>query len=89
MKNFFEHENQPFSPSLSGIGQQWQGTKSDLLDCLEQGAPSSKGITNVDKKVIGGAIIIHLLRSCDCRTFEDYTQNIFQPFITSSLGKVK
>ena len=48
-----------------------------------------KGITNVDKKVIGGAIIIHLLRSCDCRTFEDYTQNIFQPFITSILGKVK
>ena len=76
MNNFFKHENQTFPPSLSSMGQQRQGTKSDLLDCLEQGAPSSKGIMDVDAKVLGGAVIIHLLRPCGCRTFEDYAQNI-------------
>ena len=89
MNNFFEHENHPFPPSLSGEGQQRQGTKSDLLDCLEQCAPSSKGITDVDAKVLDGAVIIHMLRPRGCRFFKDYAQNIFQPFIMSSLDKVK
>ena len=89
MNNFFEHENHPFPPSLSGEGQQRQGTKSDLLDCLEQCAPSSKGITDVDAKVLDGAVIIHMLRPRGCRLFKDYAQNIFQPFIMSSLDKVK
>ena len=71
------------------MDQQRQGTKSDLLDCLEQSAPSSKGIMDFDEKVVDEAVIIYMLRPRDCRTIEDYVQNICQPFITSSLGKVK
>ena len=89
MNNFFEHENQPFPPSLSGMGQQRYGTKSDLLECIEQCVPSSKGTTDVDAKVLDGAVIIHMLRPIGCRFFADYAQNIFKPFIISSLDKVK
>ena len=48
MNNFFEHENQQFPPSLSDMGQQRQGTKSDLLDCLDQCATSTKDASCVD-----------------------------------------
>ena len=77
MKYFFEHKNQPFPQSLSDIGQQRQGTKLDLLDCLEECAPSSKGATDVDVKVLDGAVIIYMLRPHGCQTFEHYDQNVF------------
>ena len=88
MDDFFKRENSPFPPSLSDMGQQRQGTKSDLLDCLEQCAPSIKGVTDVDAIVIDGAVIIHMLKPGSCRTFEDYAQNVFKPYITSKLSKV-
>ena len=57
MQNFFAHENHLYPPSLSDMGQLRQGTKSDLLDCLEQGAPSCHERTNVDESVIDGAVV--------------------------------
>ena len=35
LDTFFKHENGPFPPSLSNNGQLRQGTKSDIVDCLE------------------------------------------------------
>ena len=49
----------------------------------------SKTTTDVDAKVLDGAVIIHMLRPRGCRFFADYAQNIFKPFIISSLDKVK
>ena len=62
MQNFFAHENHLYPPSLSDMGQLRQGTKSDLLDCLEQCAPSSHERTNVDAMVIDGAVSVHSLK---------------------------
>ena len=39
LDDFFRHENQPYPPSLSKAGKLRSGTKSDLLDCLEDIAP--------------------------------------------------
>ena len=36
LQNFFKHENQPWPPSFSQYGELCSGTKSDLLQCLEE-----------------------------------------------------
>ncbi|KAL8591519.1 hypothetical protein ACOMHN_000534 [Nucella lapillus] len=46
LEKFFMHENQPYPPSLSKLGELRSGKKADLLACLSQkqnlrGAPSS------------------------------------------------
>lgn len=88
LDSFFQHENQKCPPSLSDMGQLRQGTKSDLLDCLEQCAPSGQDAPHVDVKIFDGAAVIHMLRPGGSRTFEDYAQNVFLPFVTSQLESV-
>ena len=89
LDNFFQHENQEHPPSLSHMGQLRQGKKSDLLDCLEKCVPSIQDYPQVDVQVFDGPVIIHMLKPGGSRTFEDYAKNIFLPFITLRLKKVK
>ena len=64
------------------MGQQYEGTTLDLLDCLEQCASSNA-------TVLDGAFIIHKLTPLNSRTLEDYGMNVFKPFITRELDKVE
>ena len=86
--NFFEHENQACPPSISDMGQLRQGSKSDLLECLANCSPSSQNMSEVDAKVFDGAAIVHMLRPGVSRTFDDYAQQIFIPYIISQLVSV-
>ena len=87
--NFFEVENTPFPRSLSEMGQQYEGKKSDLLDCFEQCAPSDKEKSDVDATVLDGAFIVHKMKPLNSRTFEEYAMNVFKPFILRELEKVQ
>ena len=86
---FFECENQHFPPSLSDLGQQRQGTKSDLLVCFEQCAPSSRERIQVDAMVFDGAVTVHMLKPAGCRIFKEYIEKIYHPYIKLELNKVE
>ena len=66
------------------MGQLLQGSKSDIRPPL-QSASIHPGI---DTKVLGRAAIVHMARPGACRTFEEYSQQIFLPYITSQLETV-
>ena len=62
--------------------------KSEILQCLE----CDKDVTespDVDAKIIDGAAIINMLRSSTGKTFQDYANNTFIPFIAHLLKNVK
>jgi hypothetical protein len=88
LDSFFQHENQACPPSISDMGQLRQGSKSDLLDVLGKCSPASHNSPDVDAKVLDGAAVIHMLKPGGCRTFEEYSQRVFIPYIASQLETV-
>lgn len=91
LDNFFSHENQPVPPSLSQGGALRQGTKSDLVHCLTSvdDSVSETTIGHVDAVVIDGAAAVHMLKPGTVKTFQDYADNVFVPYITSQLKDTK
>ena len=86
---FFRHENRPYPPSISDLGELKLPIKSDLLDCLEQLVPSCKTPPEVDVKVFDGAVLVHMLRPSGCKTFKDYNDKVFQTYIEGQLRDVQ
>ena len=81
---FFAHENQSTPPSLSDFGKLKLGKKSDLLDSLpfsNQHIPPEK----VDCKIYDAPAIVHFLPTGAARTFEEYAEVVFLPYITHQL----
>ena len=71
LDDFFTHENQACPPALSHMGKMRQGTKSDLVGCLEELVPSQKNTVvspPVEAVILDGAAIVNLLspRSWQC-----------------------
>ena len=83
LDSFFEHENQACPPSISDMGQLRQGSKSDLMECLTKSSQPASVHPGIDAKVLDGAAIVHMVRPGACRTFEEYSQQMFLPYITS------
>ena len=88
LDSFFEHENQACPPSISDMGQLRQGSKSDLMECLTKSSQPASIHPGIDAKVLDGAAIVHMVRPGACRTFEEYSQQRFLPYITSQLETV-
>ena len=66
-----------------------QGTKSDLLHCLESCAPCTTVSQQVDAKVLDGPAIVHMLQPGACKTFHTYATDIVMPYINSQLDSVQ
>ena len=88
LDSFFEHENQACPPSISDMGQLRQGSKSDLMACLTKSSQPASVHSGIDAKVLDGAAIVHMVRPGACRTFEEYSKQMFLPYITSQLETV-
>jgi len=87
---FFAHENQACPPSLSDMGNLRQCKKSDLLPCLQNTQPGKVVHDRepiVEAEVLDGAAIIHMLQPKDVKTFDDYAEHIFMPYIRRQLQK--
>ena len=85
LHEFFAHEIQPFPPSLSDLGKLYlPGTKSDMLNCIEQcevpACPSMYGCT-----VLDGAVIVHILSTKAVCTFSEYAEKVFIPYLIDQL----
>ena len=92
MDAFFAHENHAWPPSLASNGIMHHTSKSDLLECLEPLVPHPESIPKVDVKIIDGAALVHMLdphkSSIPIRTFMDYSQLAFLPYIKHILQDV-
>ena len=89
LEGFFCHENQSFPPSLSQYGQLRSGTKSDLLSCLEKICPAQAEMPNVDALLLDGAEILHMQKPGASKTFQEYSQYVFLPYVISKLRNVR
>ncbi|XP_076078833.1 uncharacterized protein LOC143048849 [Mytilus galloprovincialis] len=85
LDEFFPHENQAYPPSLSQFGQLRLGSKSDLLVPLEKMCVIVTEIPDVDAIILDGAVIVNILKPRFCKTFEDYSKQVFLPHINNYL----
>ena len=90
LDEFFKHENNPFPPAISQMGGLRTGTKSDLIRCLESVNPVQDEYSQpmVQVSILDGAAIINMLRPGAVRTFLDYANDVFKPYIISQLQHV-
>ena len=88
LDNFFSHENQSSPPSLSNEGSPRSGDKSALLPYLESECTIQSNAPAVDVKVFDGAAIVQMLNQKMCRTFKDYSDEVFAPYMLHQLQTV-
>ncbi|CAC5423562.1 unnamed protein product [Mytilus coruscus] len=87
LEDLFENNINP--PALSQNGKISLGTKSDLLSkCLEQLTTTTGDVPEVDVLVIDGAAIMNMLKPSTSRTFDDYADLVFCPYIRKHLETV-
>ena len=77
---FFSHENQCHPPSLSDLGNLHLGQKSAQLTCLNV-ADQPASPKNLDAKVFDGSAVVHFLPISAVRTFDEYAEKVFLPFM--------
>ena len=87
MDVFFKYENVQYPPSLSDNGELRLPTrKSDLLECLDSGRiPEPPG--QFDARIVDGATIVHSLPITQGKTFHDYAEKVFMPWIYQKLER--
>ena len=91
LDEFFSHENQPYPPSISKHGELRSCNKSELLKSLETVHTTPLSNTpNVDALLIDGAALINMLKpNGACKTFSDYAEQVYLPYIKEQLRKVQ
>jgi len=87
LEEFFSHENQPFPPSLSDSGKLRLGTKSDIIHCLQDGIIIPHASPTSEVVVLDGAVIVNILKPGSAKTFGEYAQDIFLPYVRSQLER--
>ena len=63
------------------------GIKSDLLRCLESDLLEHNAVPVADAVIIDGAAIVQMLNHGTARTFKEYEELVFAPYISAQLEK--
>ena len=95
LDEFFKYENQPFPPALTDeTGSLRLGSKSDLLQCLVGDDDDSDENENVHVEpvnataiILDGAAIVQMLKPGTSKTFKEYSEQVFLPYVKSQLQK--
>lgn len=78
---------------MSKFGNLRTGNKSDLLGCLEKLNNDTNTAEPVnphtDVLLLDGAAIVHMLEPGTAKTFKDYCQDVFIPYLLNKLQNVK
>ncbi|KAK0064657.1 hypothetical protein Bpfe_005746 [Biomphalaria pfeifferi] len=85
LTDFFSYENQLAPPSLSCDGRMRMSNKSGLLECLEPLQTSSAVPTVTDMTILDGAAVVNMLRPGSAKTFADYANQVFIPYVMQTL----
>ena len=88
LEDFFQQENQAWPPALSDGGRLRLGTKSDILTCLDDLSPSQTKTHDATCIVLDGAAIKQMMKPAAAKTFDEYSQQVFIPYILSQLRSV-
>ena len=85
LDEYFEHENQAYQPALSLNGKLGSGSKSGLVECLEDLITSQEKTNNPDVQVIilDDSAIVNMLGPCYTKQFSDYASQVFPTYIVS------
>ena len=59
LEEFFQHDNQPYPPSLSEFGGLRFGKKSLMIACVKKDTPPLPPPASQDVQVFDGAAIVH------------------------------
>lgn len=88
LNTFFSHENQPTPPSLSeNHTLRLPKKKSEIIQILCSDEEVHEA-PEVDAKIMDGAAVINMLRPQSGKTFQDYAQNTFVPYMVNMLKDV-
>ena len=90
LDKFFQHENGPCPPALSDRKELYQGTKSDLIECLLNACPQSEVVDPpvTQALVLDGAAVVNMLKPRAAKTFLEYGEQVFYSFIERKLRNV-
>ena len=87
LDEFFRHENQAWPPALSQNGGLREGSKSDLLECLESHSGSRKDGPVTEVVILDGAAMVNYLKPKSSKTFDEYAKTVVNPSIQNCLRK--
>ena len=85
---FFSHENQGSPPSLSDCGRIRSGTKCNLINCMEKQVGTAES-PNPSVVILDGAFCVQMLKPRFCKTFQEYSDKAFLPYIVQSIENVQ
>jgi len=88
LEDIFQQENQAWPPALSDGGRLRLSTKSDILTCLDDLYPSQTKTHDATCIVLDGAAIKQMMKPAAAKTFDEYAQQVFIPYISSQLRSV-
>ena len=89
---FLKHEHQGGPPSISQDGKlRLPGKKSDLTDCIQSlSQPRTSAPTPIDVAIIDGAAAINMLKLTNTvKTFQEYADLVFIPYVKGPLQHVQ
>ena len=92
LEDFFRHENQACTPSLSNCGNlRLPGSKSDVVDCLAPHfQPHDHAPEHIDVIIIDGPAIVDIVQpSNSATTFSEYASLCFTPYIEAQLQRAR
>ena len=87
LDQFFSHENHAAPPALSTGGKLRIGVKADLIHCLESSQSEDRSAPLLDAAVLDGAAIVQMLNCGTSKTFQEYADTVFAPYISTQLQK--
>ena len=87
LDQFFSHENQAAPPALLTGGKLRLAVKADLLYCLKSDQAEITSPPVVDATILDGAAIIQMLNPVAAKTFQEYVNKVFAPYISTSSGR--
>ena len=85
LDEFFTFENQPWPPSLAQSGKLRSGQKADLIKCILNQAADPPSNFQADAVILDGAVIVQMLPVKTARTFDEYFNAIFAPYVLHQL----
>ena len=81
LDDIFIHENHSHPQSLSDHGYSRANNTSDLVACLDDFTTPVSDPPTVDAIISDFPAVVHLLDPRTARTFSDYADRVFQPYI--------
>ncbi|KAF2901983.1 hypothetical protein ILUMI_04204 [Ignelater luminosus] len=80
IESFFANENEPFSPSVLEISRlRKPSNKGAVLACLE--FEESGDMSSFTAMMLDGATVVQLFGANKCKTFADFYNSKFKPYI--------